>query len=181
MISVDHQLFAQAQAGDAQALDTLLRQVKPDIHRYARSHCHRSSVVEDVVQEALIIVYRRVGEVRSAPALAAWMFRVVTRLCMLPALGLMRGVEAWRDLEDSPRFARLPQDDLRMDLARALESLPEGHRQAVLLRDVEQLTLAEMAGRLGLTVEATKSRLHRARALVREYLQPTAADGGRSA
>ena len=57
---------------------------------------------------------------------------------------------------------------------RALESLPAMYREIVLLRDMEQLTIGEAAERLGLTREATKSRLHRARALLREYLH---ADG----
>ena len=57
-----------------------------------------------------------------------------------------------------------------MDLVRALESLPPSHRDIVLLRDMQEHTIAEIAQRLNLTREATKSRLHRARVLVREYL-----------
>jgi DNA-directed RNA polymerase specialized sigma24 family protein len=55
---------------------------------------------------------------------------------------------------------------------RALESLPAIYRQVILLRDMEQLTIGEVALGLGITREAAKSRIHRARALVREYLQP---------
>ncbi|MCY1523964.1 RNA polymerase sigma factor SigV [compost metagenome] len=59
---------------------------------------------------------------------------------------------------------------LRIDLAHALESLPAHYREVVLLRDFEELTIAEIAERLGEPPGAVKSRLHRARLLVREYL-----------
>jgi RNA polymerase sigma factor (sigma-70 family) len=169
---VDATVFAAAQAGDPTALERLLCELQPDIRRYARRQCHRSSSVEDVVQEALIVLYRRVGSVRDPLALAGWVFRVVTRLCMLPVLGLLRGAEQLTDRHEAEHFARVPVHELRTDLVRALESLPTMYREVVLLRDMEQLTIGEAAERLGLTREATKSRLHRARALLREYLEP---------
>ncbi len=163
-------LLSQAQAGDQTALTRLLSELQPDIRRYARRQCHRASVLEDVVQEALIVVYRKVGQVRSAQALGGWLLTVVTRLCMLPALMLSRGIEELSDTDEAKRFAAVPVDDLRIDLARAMESLPATHREVVLLRDFEELTINEIATRLGITREATKSRLHRARCLLREYL-----------
>jgi RNA polymerase sigma factor (sigma-70 family) len=174
MMALDRAVFTAAQAGDPLALERLLRDLQPDIRRYARQQCHRGSAVEDVVQEALIVVFRRVGNVRDGAALAAWVFRIVARLCMLPALGLMRGAEELTHRHEAEHFARMPQDELRIDLVRALESLPEIYRQVILLRDMEQLTITEVAARLAITREAAKSRIHRARALVREYLQPDA-------
>ena len=61
-------------------------------------------------------------------------------------------------------------NDLRIDLAAALESLPAHYLEVVLLRDFEELTIAEIAERLGEPSGAVKSRLHRARELVREYM-----------
>lgn len=165
----DHLLLA-AQSGDRHALTALLVMVQPDIRRYARRQCHRASFVEDVVQEALIVVYRRIGSVHSPLALGAWLLTVITRLCMLPTLMLMRGVEALDTQDESRVFAHVPADALRIDLVRAIDSLSPAHREIVLLRDLEELTISEIAERLGLTREAVKSRLHRARTLLREYL-----------
>jgi RNA polymerase sigma factor (sigma-70 family) len=67
---------------------------------------------------------------------------------------------------------------MRIDLVNAIESLSPSHREVLLLRDLEDLTIGEIAGRLGVTREAAKSRLRRARALVREYLLGTK-DSGR--
>ena len=169
---LDLGVFAAAQAGDPLALDRLLRELQPDVRRYARRQCHRSSSIEDVVQEALFVLYRRVGTVRDPMALAGWVIKVVTRLCMLPVLGLTRGAEALSDRHEAEHFARQRTDDLRIDLVRALESLPQIYREVILLRDMGQLTIGEAAERLGITREATKSRLLRARALVREFLLP---------
>jgi RNA polymerase sigma-70 factor (ECF subfamily) len=164
--------FAAAQAGDPAALELLLKQLRPDIRRYATFQCKRSSAVDDVVQEALIILFRKVGTIQSAAALRAWLLKVVARLCMLPALLFLRGMEEVSHLENSARFASMPTDELRIDLVRALESLPVQFREVIVLRDLQEMTINEIAQQVGITREAAKSRLHRARALVREYLLP---------
>lgn len=169
-MNIQPQTFALAQAGDPVALDQLLRQIRPDILRYARYQCSRSSAVDDVVQEALIILYRRVGAIQSIYALSRWLATVVARLCLLPALVLMRGAEDLAQRDHAAHFSNVPADELRIDLVRALESLPLPYRQVMVLRDMQELTMAEIAAELGVTVAAAKSRLHRARALVREYL-----------
>jgi RNA polymerase sigma factor (sigma-70 family) len=163
-------LLVAARAGDPQAMQQLLVRLRPDIRRYAAFQCGRASAVEDVVQEALIIVNRRLVGVRDLASFASWLARVVTRLCVLPALRLLRSTESLLRLERDPDFSRRDTPALRLDLAHAFESLSEVHREVILMRDFEQLTIREMAAALSLTPEATKSRLHRARALVREYL-----------
>jgi RNA polymerase sigma-70 factor (ECF subfamily) len=144
-------------------------QLRPDIRRYAAYQCGRATALDDVVQEALIIVHRRIGTVRDLRAFGGWLAKIVTRLCVLPPLQLLRAVEVLT-LSERVNFSSRRGDDLRADVARALESLPEVYREVVVMRDFEELTIGEMAARLSLTREATKSRLHRARALVREYL-----------
>jgi RNA polymerase sigma factor (sigma-70 family) len=180
VIAIEPATFAAAQAGDPLALEALLRKLQPDIRRYARYQCHRASAIEDVVQEALLIVYRRMGTVRDPLAMAAWMFKIVARLCMLPALALLRGTQELDHSTEEKYLATVPQDELRIDLVRALESLPAMYREVILLRDMEQLTITEIAQCLQLTREAAKSRIHRARALVREYLQPERRTAGRA-
>jgi len=179
VIRVDVAVFAAAQAGDPVALERLLRELQPDIRRYARHQCHRTSAIEDVVQEALIVLYRRLGNVRDPLALAGWIFRVVTRLCMLPVLALIRGAEELTERHEAEYFAQVPKDELRIDLVRALESLPDMYREVILLRDMEQLTIGEVADRWRITREACKSRIHRGRAFLREYLQGDKPRGGK--
>ena len=68
------------------------------------------------------------------------------------------------------QLASKSDNDLRIDLAAALESLPAHYLEVVLLRDFEELTIAEISERLSEQPGAVKSRLHRARELVREYM-----------
>lgn len=167
---IDERVFKAAQAGEPAALERLLMQLRPDIYRYARRQCFASSSVEDVVQEALIILYRKVGTIRSPAALGAWLIKVVARLCMLPVLMLMNSIEELNTLHDSIRFSRMPVDDLRHDLVCGLESLPQHYREIILLRDLQEMTMNEIAACLGVNREAAKSRLHRARIMLREFL-----------
>lgn len=172
MIAIDEPLFRAAQSGDGVALEHLLKRVQPDVRRYALYQCQKSSAVEDVVQEALFVLYRRVGTINSLQSLGAWLFKTVTRLCMLPALMFMRHVEDIRLHEEAAQFARMPTDALRMDIVRALESLSDSQRQIILMRDVQEMSIAEIAEALAISREASKARLHRARVCMREFLTP---------
>ena len=73
-------------------------------------------------------------------------------------------------MEDDARISYRPEIELRLDLAAAIQSLPERYRVVVVLRDIQELTIAEIAARLDASRETTKARLRRARALMREYL-----------
>ena len=64
----------------------------------------------------------------------------------------------------------MPQDDLRLDLSRAIQSLPEHYRAVIVMRDLEELSIDEIAGLTGLSRESVKARIHRARIIIREYL-----------
>ena len=68
------------------------------------------------------------------------------------------------------RWTRLASEDVRMDLSRAIQSLPEHYREVILLRDIEELTIDEISAVLALTRESVKARIHRARLMIREYL-----------
>lgn len=157
-----------AHAGDQTALNELLSRSRQDLRRYAEYHCSVNDV-EDAVQESLILVSRKLGSLRSLECFASWAFRIVKRECnRLKRMRRMLTGEALGD-EILPRVT--PEAaEWRQDVAAALESLPAHYREIVLLRDLEGLSIAEISERLGLTTMATKARLHRARALARQYL-----------
>jgi RNA polymerase sigma factor (sigma-70 family) len=127
-----------------------------------------------VVQETLWLLHRRVGTLRALGSISGWLVAVVRRECMrMAARAMGKPVdldEASLNAANEERLAHLPQDELRLDLSRAIQSLPENHREVVLLRDIEEMTVDEIAATLKLTRESVKGRLHRARALLREYL-----------
>ena len=162
-------LIALAQGGSPEALSSLLVRAQPDIRRYARVSC-RAADVDDAVQDALCLVHRHIGSLRVLSAFSSWLFQVVKRECIRlerRARGSFAPVET---IEDDLRFANRPDHELRLDLEAAIASLPDQYRQVVVLRDLEERTIAEIAEALETTREAIKARLHRARALMREYL-----------
>jgi RNA polymerase sigma factor (sigma-70 family) len=173
-LAAEHQpLLAAAHGGDPRALEQLLRIARPDIRRYAQQHCLLSDV-DDAVQEALLIVARKLPSLRVLAAFSGWAIRLVQRECRRLGRVTLR-----YDPYDEERLAQwlVVRDtaSLRVELVAALESLPLHYREVLLLRDLEELTIDEIAGRTGLTRANVKSRLHRARALAREYLLPPSA------
>jgi RNA polymerase sigma-70 factor (ECF subfamily) len=163
-------LIAAAHAGDVDAIGELLAAAQPDIRRYARVTC-RAGDIDDAVQDALSLVHRRIGTLRVLSAFSAWVFALVKRECLRLARAVKTKAVGLEAIEDDISHSTHPVADLRLDLAAAIQSLPAHYRETIVLRDIEELTIDEIAAQLDTTRETVKARLHRARALVREYLE----------
>ncbi|MEL5639465.1 RNA polymerase sigma factor [Serratia ureilytica] len=168
-LKASQSLIEAAQSGDTQAITQLLAVTQADIRRYARRHCYASDV-DDAVQESLLIISRKVTALRAVAAFSSWLFTVVKRECRkLGRIMMFRHESLDEDVAETLIQTR-SQDALRIDLVRALESLPAHYLEVILLRDFNELTIAEISQQLNENAAAVKSRLHRARELVREYL-----------
>lgn len=164
-------LILAAQTGDQAAISRLLAVCQADARRYAYKHCHASDV-DDAVQESLLIISRKIKGLKAAAAFSSWLFTIIKRECRKLARMMFKYDPLPDEMAEEEMLHR-PDDALRIDLAHALESLPAHYLEVVLLRDFEELTIAEIANRLGEQPGAVKSRLHRARELVREYMLGT--------
>ncbi len=162
------ELIQAAQLGDSAALNRLLLTSQTDARRYARKHC-QSSDIDDAVQEALLILAKKISALKAAAAFSGWLFTIVRRECQRLSRAMLQH-ESLEDERVESYLAEKTDMTLRLDLSLALESLPAHYRQVILLRDFEEQTIAEIASVLCQEPAAIKSRLHRARALVREYL-----------
>lgn len=165
------ELIIAARSGDRTAMERLLAAVQPDIRRYARMTCRHAGDVDDAVQDALCLVYRHVGTLRVVASFSAWLMMVVRRECLRIARRVLGQVEPLETVENDARLAVLPAADLRLELAEAIQSLPDHYRAIIILRDIEECTIDEIAHAQDLSREAVKARLHRARGLIREYLR----------
>jgi RNA polymerase sigma factor (sigma-70 family) len=161
-------LVLAAQTGDPAAIGHLLAVCQPDARRYAYRHCMASDI-DDAIQESLMIIARKVQALKAAAAFSSWLSTVIKHECRKLAQVVLRQDRLDEELAEQYLVSR-SDTALRVDLVRALESLPAHYLDVVLLRDFEELTIAEIAGRLKEPPGAVKSRLHRARELVREYL-----------
>jgi len=167
-------LLGAAQAGDRRALEALLTRQRATVFRYGLRFCRSTEDAEDAVQETLWAAARAIGTFRGAAAITTWLFTIVRNKCHRllwshrhDGADLADAFPPWR--EKSPEDLAGDAEVLRT-LARALARLEPVHREVLLLRDVEGLTAPEAAERLGITVRALKSRLHRARAALRGRL-----------
>ena len=166
MTRADPELVEAARGGNAAAVERLLVVCQPDLRRFARRVCATGEDAEDAVQIALWQLYRKIGALRTVASLAAWLFKIIERECYR----LLRGQRQLDQLNDHDvRQEPLPLE-LRRDLVGAIAALPAIYREVLILRDVDELTAPEAAELLNISTDAVKSRLHRARDMVREHL-----------
>ncbi|MEW1639631.1 RNA polymerase sigma factor [Streptomyces sp. NPDC093801] len=169
------QLITEAQRGDTDSIAALVSGSHPNVRRFARSLCATPEDAEDAAQEALIILYRKIGMLRASGALASWMFRIVRNECLRRARAVVRDREhpAVADTAaDSAEDEALRRFEAGR-VAAAVAALPADQRRVLIMRDVQGLSGRMVADALGLTTAAMKSRLHRARATVRSTLRAT--------
>jgi RNA polymerase sigma-70 factor, ECF subfamily len=169
--------LAAAQNGDLAALDRLITVHRQGVYRYGLRVCRTTEDAEDAVQETLWAATRAIRTFRgTASSIASWLFTIVRHECLRR---LERDRKAPRPLHDNAQdvLAEVidPEDALALrqrieQLAGALAALDPLHREVVLLRDVQELSAPEAAARLGISIDALKSRLHRARVTLRDHL-----------
>lgn len=174
----DERLVRAAQDGDVASLTTVVMESQPHVRRFALSLCASPQDAEDAAQEALIILYRKIGTLRATGALAGWMFRIVRNECLRQVRQLVRrgegpeaGPEAGAEAEAGPSAEEAVLHRLEAQrIAAAVGALPRDQRQVLVMRDVQGLPGRTVARELGLSDAAMKSRLHRARSALRHAL-----------
>jgi RNA polymerase sigma-70 factor, ECF subfamily len=168
------ELVDAARAGDRAALERLLREQRTTVVRYAVRLCVSPQDAEDATQEALLALSRYVGALREAAALSRWLFTAVRTHCVRLARRSLRLRLAGDDvdLEDLAPSAEdvLVDEQLRRRLARVIGELDPAQREVLVERDILGTSAAETAAKLGTSVDAVKSRLHRARTSAKEAL-----------
>ncbi|MEU4290711.1 sigma-70 family RNA polymerase sigma factor [Kribbella sp. NPDC026596] len=166
----DDQLIVAAQRGDVDALTALVSGSHPTVRRFARSLCATPEDAEDAAQEALIILYRKIGMLRATGALTSWMFRIVRNECLRRARLMLRDHPATREAATLSAEDEVLQRMEAAEVASVIAALPADQRCVLIMRDVQGYSGPMVARALGLSTAAMKSRLHRARKTVRDAL-----------
>lgn len=165
---------------EAMNFDTLANQHKDAVYRQMIRVCGNREDAEDVLIEALLKAYRNLDELREIAAFRPWLVRIASRVCwqlkrreaLLPLVQLSMLEDEGRQIAQpgEPVDAQLAARQTKAVLAAAVAALPLAYREVYELRDCEELSGEQVAERLAISLPAMKSRLNRARALVRAQL-----------
>jgi RNA polymerase sigma-70 factor (ECF subfamily) len=168
--------------------EELANEHKDAVYRQMLRVCGNHADAEDVLMEALLKAYRSLGQLREAVAFRAWLGQIARRLCwqlrereaLAPLLQLSVMEDEGMELASRGEAVdvELARREMKGLLWQAINELPGEAREMYLLRDVEELSGEEVARKLGISVPAMKSRLHRARQAVRERLDQILSTGG---
>lgn len=183
----DQRLVEALQSGEEGAVEELVDRYGGWIHRVARRLLDDPRDAEEVTQDVLLVVVRKIQTFKGDAAFSSWLYRIAVNaayqrlrakrarpeVSLEPFLPVFDGegrhvqpVVDWSHQLDDPAAAQ----EARAAIERSLSRLPEEHRIVILLHDVEGLPNEEVAATLGLSVAAVKSRVHRARLFLRQQL-----------
>ena len=183
-------LLSRLQAGDEQALSDLADEFGTKIYQLAFRYLRNKEDAEEVTQDVLFKVYRKVGEFRGDAALSSWIYRITFNAAMSrlrPAqhqrtqaaerpdaandsaagdAARPSEVADWSDLADE----QVLRSQLRQRVMRAILALPAIYRAPVMLRDIQGMSTEEASAMLRVKDQTLKSRLHRGRLILRKQL-----------
>jgi RNA polymerase sigma factor (sigma-70 family) len=164
------QIVSAAQQGDPGAIATLVSGSHTHVRRFARTLCSTPEDAEDATQEALIVLYRKIGTLRATAALASWMFQIVRNECIRRSRIALRRPISSVEVEPSAEDVALARLEIER-IVGAIAQLPPDQRAVLVLRDIQGLSGTATAHALGLSRAAMKSRLHRGRETLRSGLR----------
>jgi RNA polymerase sigma-70 factor, ECF subfamily len=180
-------LIAAILAGDSQLYHELIRPYERTVYRTALSLMKNEADAEEIAQEAFLKAFRKISTFRAESKFGTWLISIVIneararlrRQAIVPMesiddtsdQGTGISPALLRDWREIPLQA-VEQKEIREMLQGAVLNLPDIYRQVFLLRDVEELSVAETAEALAISVPAVKVRLHRARILLQKQLSP---------
>jgi RNA polymerase sigma-70 factor, ECF subfamily len=156
--------------------DRLVSRHKDSVYRQMVRVCGNHDDAEDVLVDALVSAHQSLGQLRDEESFRAWLamigrrvcFRIKRREALIPLLRLSELPTEVGGSGDPAAEAEMTQ--MKACVAAAIESLPELYREVYVRRELDEQPAEEVAQQLNLSVPAVKSRLHRARKMVREHL-----------
>lgn len=185
----DVTLLTRLRGGDDDAFADLVQANTGRLLAVARRMLRQEQEAEDAVQEAFVSAFKALASFQGQCRLSTWLHRIAVNACLMrlrrrerrpeePIDDLLpayrpdgRAAELFQPWDDSA-LARLERDETRTLVRAAIDRLPETYRTALLLRDIEEMDSGEAAALLGITPNALKIRVHRARQALRTLFDP---------
>jgi RNA polymerase sigma-70 factor (ECF subfamily) len=175
----DAEIVRRVLAGEVALFEVLMRRHNPLVYRTIRAILRDESEVEDAMQQAYLRAYSHLGEFEGHSAFSTWLVRIAVN----EALGRVRAEARFAVVDEVPEpeevfmSESVGSPELRASAREAvalveqnIDALPVSYRSVFMLRDVEELSTAEVAEILGITEESVRVRLHRAHLSLRDAL-----------
>ena len=188
MIDPEEKALLEAlRAGDEAAYEKLVREHTGRMLSVARRFLREEDDARDAVQDAFVSAFRAIGNFEGGSRISTWLHRIVVNAALMKLRTRRRKPEEsiddllprWKEnghpeQTPAPWSAEklLQRDQLRGLVQSGIDELPDTYREVLLLRDIEELDTSETAKLLGISSNAVKTRLHRARQALRELLDP---------
>ena len=181
-------LLARLRGGEDEAFEQLVRQYSGRLLAVARRFLGNEPDAHDAVQDAFLSAFKAIGQFTGTAKLSTWLHRIVVNAALMKLRSRRRKPEESID-ELLPRFneqgewsSHVPQWEVSSEkllqrretralVRHCIDRLPDTYRTVLLLRDIEDLNTEEVADALGITPNAVKIRLHRARQALRTLLE----------
>jgi len=177
----------RAKHGDVQAFEFLYQMHRRRVYSLCLRMTANTASAEDLTQEAFLQLFRKIGTFRGESAFSTWLHRMAVNVVLMQLRKRGLAVVSLEDTlentdEEAPRKELGVADRAlmgsidRLQLQRAVETLPPGYRMIFLLHDVEGYEHNEIAEMVGCSIGNSKSQLHKARMKLRELLKPSRAE-----
>lgn len=180
----ESEIIEKAKQGDARAIRTLVDEYAPVIFRFSYSICRNQDRAEHATQETFLSILKKLDQFDNRSKFSTWLYTIVSNHCLMLARSEKTRRTVSLDDEDSS-IPEIPVDhwqhdpgsavesaDLKQHLDAAIDKLAPEYKVVFVLRDIEGLSTEEVANITNLSIPAVKSRLHRARAFLRNELTP---------
>lgn len=171
----EEDLVERARRGDRAAMNRLYEEHAARVYTVVRRLAGEDALAEDLAQEAWIRAFRKLDLFRGDSSFGTWMYRLATNTALNRLRRRNRRPEVEREGDPRPSNPT-PVDEAVINqkvLSEALDRLPPGYRRVLVLHDVEGFTHAEIGELLGIAPGTSKSQLHKARARMRELIEPS--------
>jgi RNA polymerase sigma-70 factor (ECF subfamily) len=173
----DDAIVAMVVGGDATAFEVLMRRHNQRVYRVVRGILKSDNEIEDAMQEAYVSAFTHIAEFGGRSRFSTWLVRIAIHEALARLRRTKRAVSLdEEEMEEEPMArTRTPEEaasdiELRALLEEAVDSLPLAFRTVFVLRAVEDMSSADAAEALGIPEETVRTRLHRARGLLRDHL-----------
>lgn len=181
----EEQLIENAKGGNKTALSQLVKMYEQTVYNFAFKICRNKERAEHTMQETFLSMIKSLNQFSGKSKLSTWLYTIVSNHCLMLARSQKKYDYVTLENEDGLIEDKIIADwkfspeklaestELRKMLDVAIEKLPPDYRIVFMLRDVEGLSTNETSEIVNLSVPAIKSRLHRARAFLRNELNKT--------